>query len=133
MSQTIKGSCMCQGIQFEYTGTPDRFSYCHCKMCQKFSGGAFGAFITLKRKDLHYIKGEELRKEYSSSEWASRVFCSICGSSLEYIYHEMPEDVSISAGLFDEDPKIRASRHIFVKDKCKWFEITDKIEQIARY
>ncbi len=133
MADVLKGSCMCNGIKFEYTGKPKRFSYCHCKMCQKFSGGAFGAFLNINKDDLRYTKGEALKKVYISSDWASRTFCSQCGSSLEYNYRETPDNIALSAGLFDDDPKIRATKHIFVKDKCPWYEITDELEQIQKY
>jgi len=133
MTDSKKGTCMCEGIQFEYTGTPFSFNLCHCKMCQKFGGGAFGSFIGLKKENFKYIQGKDLETVFTSSEWASRAFCSKCGSSLMYLYHEMPDSLFVSAGLFDDDPGIRPKRHIFVKDQCSWFEITDSIEQIEKY
>ncbi len=133
MSDLKKGSCMCGGVKFEYTGTPFSFSLCHCTMCQKFGGGAFGSFIGLKKADFKFSEGEELVTEFKSSDWASRTFCSKCGSSLMYLYHEMNDSYFVSAGLFDSDPEIRPAKHIFVKDKCSWFEITDDIVQIEKY
>jgi hypothetical protein len=133
MNEAKKGSCMCAGVQFEYTGTPFSFSLCHCQMCQKFSGGAFGAFVGLKKNDFKYSKGEELVTEFKSSDWASRTFCSKCGSSLMYLYHEMTDSYFVSAGSLDDDPEIRPDKHIFVKDKCQWFNIIDDIPQIESY
>jgi hypothetical protein len=49
VTEVKSGSCMCGNVQFEYIGTPNRFSLCHCKMCQRFSGGAFGAFVNVNR------------------------------------------------------------------------------------
>lgn len=133
MDQIYQGSCMCNGIQFEYYGTLSDFSLCHCKMCQKFGGGAFGSFVSLKKSVFKYIKGEKLVKVFNSSDWASRAFCSECGSSLMYIYHELPDTLSVSAGLFDSDLNSGPIKHIFVKDKCSWYNITDALPQIERY
>lgn len=131
--KVFKGSCMCGEIQFEYTGKPFTFSLCHCKMCRKFSGSAFGAFIGIKKVDFEYTKGAELETIFSSSEWASRAFCSKCGSSLKYLYHEMEDSIFLSSGVFDDEPDIAPSRHIFVKDKSEWFSITDELPQIEKY
>ena len=124
---------MCNGIQFEYHGDFSSFSLCHCKMCQKFGGGAFGSFVSLKKSKFNYNKGEQLVKIFNSSAWASRAFCSKCGSSLMYIYHEMPDTLSLSAGLFDDDLEVKPSKHIFVKDKCSWMDINDSLAQIEKY
>lgn len=39
----------------------------------------------------------------------------------------------ISAGLFDDELGIKPRRHIFVGDKCSWFDITDNIPQEGAY
>lgn len=133
MKDIKKGSCLCGEIQFEYIGTPFSFNLCHCKMCQKFGGGAFSSYIGLNKEKFKYIKGGKLEKVYISSEWASRTFCSKCGSPLRYIYHDQPESIFICAGLFEGDPGIKPNKHIFVKDKCEWFEITDILPQVEKY
>ena len=101
-------------------------------MCQKFSGGPFGAFIDLNKCDFNFTSGLEFVKEYKSSQSACRKFCSECGSSLIYFSHEYPDVLSVSAGAFEDDPGVRPSRHIFVKDQCPWFKITDDLKQVAR-
>jgi hypothetical protein len=102
-------------------------------MCQKFSGGPFGAFITYPTDGVIYKEGLEFKKTIQSSDWAQRSFCSECGTSLEYIFKKKPEDTSLAAGILDSDPKIKPDKHIFTKDKCSWFEITDGLEEIERY
>ncbi|AFP30847.1 hypothetical protein MRBBS_1910 [Marinobacter sp. BSs20148] len=34
-------------------------------------------------------------------------------------------------GTLDNDPGVRASRHVFVGSKAPWFEITDGLPQFA--
>jgi len=133
MSKVNKGSCMCGEIQFEFSDTNCSFNLCHCQMCQKFSGSAFGAFFRAKKETFKFIKGEDLEKIYPSSDWASRAFCSNCGSSIRYIYHEKPENVYLSAGLLDGKTELKPVRHIFTKDKCQWFDITDNIPQVEKF
>ena len=133
MKDIRSGACMCGKIKFEYKGSPFKFTHCHCTMCQKFSGSPFGSFIGIKAENFRFTEGQELEKEYASSEWASRTFCSNCGSSLMYDYKETPDVICIAAGLIDGDVGLEAEKHIFVKDKCSWYEITDELPQIERY
>ncbi|EQC45204.1 hypothetical protein M899_1053 [Bacteriovorax sp. BSW11_IV] len=39
----------------------------------------------------------------------------------------------VSAGVFDDEINIVPTKHIFVKNKCHWYNITDDITQIERY
>ena len=87
----------------------------------------------VNKSDFEYLKGEDLVKTYVSSDWAQRTFCSKCGSSLMYLLSEMPDKVFVASGLMEKDFKLKPKRHIFVKDKCEWYDINDNIPQIERY
>ena len=39
----VRGSCLCGGVRFEADEIPIMTS-CHCSMCRKAGGGAFGCF-----------------------------------------------------------------------------------------
>jgi hypothetical protein len=125
----IKGSCLCKKIQFEIKNAPKQINLCHCKMCQKFSGSAFGSFMRVLARDFKIISGLEFEKVFDSSEWAARAFCSNCGASIRYINKEQPELTFVAAGCLDDDPKICPRHHIFVKDKAPWYEINSNIPQ----
>ena len=123
----IYGSCLCGSIQFQIKNVPKQINLCHCKMCQKFSGSAFGSFMRVHAFDFEITQGKELEKIYDSSEWAARAFCKNCGSSLKYINKNTPEWVILAAGCLDDHPGIEPRHHIFVKDKAPWYEIDNNI------
>lgn len=133
MKNIQKGSCLCGKVQFKYSGPLSDFSICHCTMCQKFSGTAFGTFIGLKKDHFVYTSGEDYVTLYDSSSWSSRAFCKHCGSSLMYIYHKMPDTLSVSAGLFDNPLPVKPSKHIFVKNKCNWLELKDDLPKLSTF
>ena len=127
-----KGSCLCGGVRFEYRGAFLDFDLCHCSMCRKFCGDPFGAFAGCAKERLKRIRGKELETVFPSSARASRSFCSRCGSSLMYIYHKSPDRVFVSTGLFDGPLGARPGRHVFVQDKCGWFDVADGLPQCGR-
>ncbi len=37
----ITGGCMCGAVRYEATEPPQKVGYCHCRMCQKWTGNLF--------------------------------------------------------------------------------------------
>ena len=44
----ITGGCLCGAVRYESTESPVNGGYCHCRMCQKASGGLFTAWVDEK-------------------------------------------------------------------------------------
>ena len=127
------GSCLCQKIKLEVTKSNEKFNLCHCRMCQKFSGSAFGAYITIEKSDFRFVSGVDSLKTYESSSFAKRHFCSACGSSIMYTHNEHPEKVFLTAGILNGKVELRPKQHIFTKNKASWYEIDKKLPQCASW
>ena len=115
-----RASCLCGGVQINAKLQPNTASHCHCSMCRKQHGAAFGSYINVAVDDLHYEQGEELLVSYRSSDIASRVFCGRCGSTLLFVDHERPEILGLALGVLDEEPGSAPVQHIFYSDRPAW-------------
>ncbi|MFW8596116.1 GFA family protein [Cribrihabitans neustonicus] len=79
MSDVLEGRCLCGSVTIRVQGAHDpRPGACHCRMCQRWTGGLFLCFEA---------EGEAVTVEgpvtlYKSSEFAERAFCGKCGSHL---------------------------------------------------
>jgi hypothetical protein len=125
----IRGSCLCRRVKFEIRGTPGPTSHCHCSMCRKATGAAFGTYAEVREENFKIVSGAELILRYRSSPGVDRTFCARCGSTLQYVSEKNPGKVEIALGTLDDDPGMRATGHIFVASKAPWFEITDGLPQ----
>ena len=125
----IRGSCLCKRVRFEINGKLGRSSHCHCSMCRKAHGAAFGSYAAVRAENCRVVAGGELILRYRSSPGVERTFCSRCGSTLQFISEKNPGVVEVALGALDDDPGIRATRHIFVASKAPWFEIADDLPQ----
>ena len=125
----IRGSCLCGAVSFEISGGLDQASNCHCSMCRKAHGAAFGSYVGVQKSALRWLSGERDIARYASSPDVSRTFCSICGSTLQYLHRSQPERFALALGVLDDDPGVRPALHMFVADKAPWYEITDKLPQ----
>jgi len=125
----IRGSCLCRGVRFEIHGTLAGASHCHCSMCRKAHGAAFGTYAAAKAEDFRVVSGEDLITRYRSSPGIVRTFCARCGSTLQWLRESKPEIVDIALGVLDDDPGVRPSAHIYVGSKAPWYEISDGLPQ----
>jgi hypothetical protein len=125
----IRGSCLCKRVRFEIRGKLGRASHCHCSMCRKAHGAAFGSYAAVRAENLKLLSGEELILRYRSSPGVERTFCSRCGSTLQFISEKSPGIIDVALGTLDDDPGIRVPHHIFVASKAPWYDITDGLPQ----
>ena len=75
-----KGSCLCGDVSWGIDGEILMMSNCHCSMCRKTHGGAYGSYIGVASADFKWLSGEEKIKIYESSAEGLRPFCPRCGS-----------------------------------------------------
>jgi hypothetical protein len=127
---SIKGSCLCGGIEFEVTGTPRGATHCHCSRCRKSRGTGHATNLIVALDALHFLKGEELLSKYRVPEakFFAHWFCKECGSTLPR-HDEARGFAVVPMGSFDEDPGVRPERHIHVASKMPWDLITDDLPQ----
>lgn len=96
---TITGHCVCGAVQITIKGAHEQeIGACHCRMCQRWSGGLFVCFQTAP--EAIAVSGPVSR--HQSSSFAERAFCTTCGSHLwmrDTDQADAPYDVM--PGLFD--------------------------------
>ena len=129
----LHGGCLCRSVRYEVDGDLGIASHCHCSMCRKAHGAAFGTYAGTDAAGFRIVSGVEDMARYVSSPGIARTFCRRCGSTLLYLTEERPDRVSIALGTLDDDPLVRPQVHIFVESKAHWFEITDGLPQHVGY
>ncbi len=122
----MKGSCLCQAVQYEYSGTPEAPLCCHCSQCRKQSGHVFAAG-QVHDSNLQ-VRGEV--RWFASSPTAKRGFCPICGSFLFWkAVHA--DTIQVSLGTLDGDTGVKLTQHVYTAFKGDYYEIADDAEQFA--
>ncbi len=122
----MKGSCLCGEIQFEVNREIETVGHCHCKMCQKAHGAAFGTYTRVEFDEFTVVTGEKFLKRFRSSDSVIRTFCSECGSTLQFI-RDGKMHFSIAVGSLDEPVTPSSSFEIFVQSEASWGNREDSI------
>ncbi len=100
-SDSLTGHCLCRAVTITLAAGHDpRVGACHCRMCQRWSGGLFLCFTA--EASAITVTGEVTR--YRSSAFAQRAFCPHCGSHLwfnDVADGDEPKTYELMPGLFD--------------------------------
>jgi hypothetical protein len=94
---SASGGCQCGAVRFRVGGELGEASICHCRMCQKATGGLFGPYVGVPAGALVWTRGEPRR--FQSSNKVMRGFCGDCGTPLTYEYGD--KEVGLAIGALD--------------------------------
>lgn len=82
MSHT--GGCQCGRVRFEMD-VLEEAHVCHCRMCQKATGGLFAALVGAPKDKIRWTATPP--EDFQSSNLARRAFCQACGTPLGFTYN----------------------------------------------
>ena len=75
-----EGQCLCGSVTWELTAEPFAVYNCHCKMCRKAHGAAFGTYYFVRPDQFRWTSGTDSVVHYQSSPSLLRSSCDVCGS-----------------------------------------------------
>jgi len=130
MINTYKGSCLCNKITFIVNDFNERAANCHCTMCQKFHGAAFGTLVSVS--GLKWISGFELIKDFTAPNGTTRSFCKECGSSLGFRVKNAPiEEIELAIALFNDDIPVVIDAQIYTNYRANWSTLQSEIPTLG--
>jgi hypothetical protein len=116
VTETFSGGCQCGAVRFRVSGELGRASICHCRMCQKAFGSAFGPFVSVKAADFAWTRGAP--KRFQSSNKVSRGFCENCGTPLTFDWSQSVVELAI--GAFDDPAAIAPVVQMATETALPW-------------
>lgn len=120
--KAVTGGCLCGAVRYEIHGPLREVIACHCGQCLRQHGN-FATYTATGKDQLVLVQDSELAW-YESSAKARRGFCRVCGSSLfwEPVEHD---HISVSAGSLDDANAVKLAKHIYLRDKPDYYDLTD--------
>ncbi len=112
------GGCQCGAVRYALQRRPDGACICHCRMCQKQFGSAFGAFASVAEDQFSLTRGA--MAWFQSSDEAERGFCRDCGTPLAFRLRSQPR-ISLAIGTLDRHSEIRPAVQYGIEAREPWF------------
>lgn len=116
--EATTASCQCGAIRMNITAGPHRTGLCHCRMCQRATGGPFFAFINVPSARITTTGTPAI---FHSSEGAERGFCGACGSPL-FFRPQTGDTIAIAFGTLHKDFPFAPIRAIGGESRCAWLD-----------
>jgi hypothetical protein len=107
MADEMTGGCACGRIRYTAIVHDDDAYLCHCRMCQRSTGGVSIAFKNVKKRDVRF---EQAPDYYASSPIAHRPYCRECGTPLGFAFPDS-ENMDLTIGSFDDPSRFRPTHH----------------------
>jgi len=121
-AKPITGGCQCGAVRYRIERL-GRSAVCHCRMCQKATGGAFGIFVTAH--GVTWTRGAPGR--FRSSNMAERLFCANCGTPLAAA--EADGGYEFAVGAFDDPTLAAPAIQVHPESKVAFFDRLTSLPQ----
>jgi hypothetical protein len=122
---TLRGSCLCGGVEFEVAQAPETLRYCHCESCKKLSGSIGTVNGRVPSNAIRILEGKELLQTFQPAEGSAKTFCRTCGSNLFGGGWPDSETASVRASALDDPFDARPSARLFVRSVAAWETLPD--------
>jgi hypothetical protein len=129
MTSNHTGRCQCGAVTYEAAGAPVMIYACHCTICQRQSGSAFGMAVVFNGADFklsgtapgHFVRpghGRDFRC----------YFCPDCGTRLYHQWYTADGDypfLSVKPGTLDDTSWIEPGCHVWTRHAQPWIRFAE--------
>lgn len=98
---------------------------CHCRMCQKATGGVFAALAGCAKPALAWTRGTPA--VFASSNLATRGFCRDCGTPLTFSYNTPEARIYVTIGSMDDPARAGIEIQYGIEGKIPWVRFCEDV------
>ena len=117
----FEGGCLCGTVRFRVTGPLGEAGYCHCTRCQRRTGTAASANVSVDASRFELVAGAERLRGWRHPDGGfEKCFCAKCGAHLLSRDPDGGGGMGIRLGAFDDDPGVEMSYRQFLGYAASW-------------
>lgn len=122
----IQGGCACGGVRYTLRQPPLFVHCCHCRRCQRATGGPFAHNAIIEASAMSLDAGEVLHYRVSTdsgrAHWIAR--CTLCSTALWNEHGSRSALLRyVRVGSMDRPSDFPPLAHIYVASKQAWISI----------
>ncbi|MBC7770812.1 MAG: GFA family protein [Phycisphaerales bacterium] len=119
------GGCQCGKVRYALYVAPQNSHVCHCRMCQRATGGVFAALAGAPKSAFAWTAGEPAF--FESSNLAKRGYCRDCGTPLSFSYDMAEARFYVTIGSMDDPEAAPIVRQYGIESRISWVKFCDDV------
>jgi hypothetical protein len=119
------GGCQCGAIRYAFYAPLENTHVCHCRMCQRATGGVFAALAGGAPANFAWTRGTP--SYFASSSLARRAFCDKCGTPLSFKYDLPTARMYTTIGSLDEPEKAAIVKQFGIESRLPWVKFCEDV------
>ena len=119
------GGCQCGAVRYALYVAPQKSHVCHCRMCQRATGGLFAALAGAPRADFAFTGGAPAL--FASSNVAQRGFCAACGTPLTFAYDDPAAPIYVTIGSLDDPGAVPIIHQYGIESRLPWVQFCEQV------
>jgi hypothetical protein len=130
----IEGGCQCRAVRYQLTAPPLGVYNCHCKDCQRASGGTHTISMFIRRDDVVLLHGELAiyDKAADSGRTVRACGCAVCGTKVWNEPQSFPEFRVLRPGTLDDMRWAEPVGNIWTDSAAPWATIDPALVNFPR-
>ena len=122
MTAIYTGGCACGAVRYECSADPIFNWICHCRECQRSTGGGGAVNAVFHISTVQFVRGEPKFHESTGTTGHKtyRGFCAECGSPLAAKAALFPQIHGISVASLDDPGRIKIDANIWTGSVQPW-------------
>jgi len=119
------GGCQCGAVRYALYAAPENSHVCHCRMCQRATGGLFAALAGAPKSAFAWTRGEPAA--FASSNLAKRSYCRDCGTPLSFTYDYPGARLYVTIGSLDDPEAAPIEKQFGVESRIGWVKFCEEV------
>lgn len=119
------GGCQCGRVRYALYVMPENSHVCHCRMCQRATGGVFAALVGAPKAAFAWTEGEPAF--FESSNLAKRGFCRDCGTPLSFTYNLPEARYYVTTGSLDDPNAVPIIKQYGIESRLSWVKFCEDV------
>ncbi len=111
------GGCQCGAVRYAFYAPLEKSHVCHCRMCQRATGGLFAALAGGTLDNFAWTRGTP--SFFEKLNLARRGFCAHCGTPLFFKYDNANARIYATIGSLDEPENAPSSSSTASRAGCR--------------
>ena len=131
----LEGGCACGAVRYRLTSAPMIVHCCHCRDCQRQTGGAFAVNALIETDRIEMLSGEPVAISMPTDSGRPHdVYrCPACETALWSDYGRRPVLRFVRAMTLDDPDAVPPDVHIFTRSKLPWVGLPPEVPAFEVY